>query len=177
MECYVLVVVVVAAAVVFMLGYDVVAVVVAIVAVAVVAVVVLILVVVIIIVLVVAILIALDLVIIIIIFVVCLFVCLFVCRLIVVAAVNFCALCVTVRCCLPSADSVQCRVSPYCHANVVQLWSSLSETRGITFPWRYGACLPPYEGASCCHRSTGPLHLPSKVSQDNSSARLKETGN
>ena len=33
-----------------------------------------------------------------------------------------------------------CGASPYCHANVAQLWSSLSRTRGFTILWRYGVC-------------------------------------
>ena len=36
-----------------------------------------------------------------------------------------------------------CAVSPYCTANVAQLWSSLSKTSVVTFLWRYGVCLSP----------------------------------
>ena len=38
------------------------------------------------------------------------------------------------------------RATPYCHANVAQLWSSLSKTRGVASLWRYGVCLPRAEG-------------------------------
>ena len=34
-----------------------------------------------------------------------------------------------------------CRLSPYCLANVMQDWYSLSQTRGVAFLWRYGAFL------------------------------------
>ena len=34
-----------------------------------------------------------------------------------------------------------CRATPYCHANVAQLRSSLSKTRGVASLWRYGVCL------------------------------------
>ena len=33
------------------------------------------------------------------------------------------------------------RATPYCHANVVQLWSSLSKTRDVASLWWYGASL------------------------------------
>ena len=33
-----------------------------------------------------------------------------------------------------------------CHANVAQLWSSLSKTRGVASLWRYGVCLSRAEG-------------------------------
>ena len=36
--------------------------------------------------------------------------------------------------------------TPYCHAKVEQLWSSLSKTRGVASPWRYGVCLSRAEG-------------------------------
>ena len=38
------------------------------------------------------------------------------------------------------------RVTPYCHANVAQLWSSLSKTRDVASLWRYGVCLSRAEG-------------------------------
>ena len=40
-----------------------------------------------------------------------------------------------------------CGVSPYCHANGARSFgSSLYKTRGVTFLWRYGACLSSTEG-------------------------------
>ena len=38
------------------------------------------------------------------------------------------------------------RATPYCHANVAQLWSSLSKTGGVASLWRYGVCLSRAEG-------------------------------
>ena len=49
-----------------------------------------------------------------------------------------------------------CIASPYCQANVAQLWFSLSKARGVAFHWQYGVCLlraeapvlPPHSKAS-----------------------------
>ena len=47
-----------------------------------------------------------------------------------------CVLCMAVPCRFAIG-----RASLYCHANVAQLWSSLSETSGVAFLWQYVACL------------------------------------
>ena len=39
-----------------------------------------------------------------------------------------------------------CGASPCSHAKVVQLWSSLNKTRGVTFLWWYVLCLSCTEG-------------------------------
>ena len=38
------------------------------------------------------------------------------------------------------------RATPYCHAHVAQLWSSLSKTRGVASLWRCAVCLSRAEG-------------------------------
>ena len=38
------------------------------------------------------------------------------------------------------------RATPYCHANVAQLCSSLIKTRDVASLWRYGVCLSLAEG-------------------------------
>ena len=67
-----------------------------------------------------------------------------------------------------------CRATPCCHANVAQLWSSLSKTRGVVSlaVW----CLSvPYQRALEYHRSLGPptpFSPPPKASQFWSPQRL-----
>ena len=63
-----------------------------------------------------------------------------------------------VRFCMAVRLFAICRASPYCHANVAQLWSSLNKTRGVTLLWRYSACLSRTEGHQAVTDPFAPPH-------------------